>query len=86
MKASEFHMACTYCCLKQLLHNDTLLWELLECEVNFLGRDKVLLVEQPSLRAEDFCERLRDVPVMMVRLGVAGPEGCAPLHNGTFGL
>ena len=23
---------------------------------------------------------------MMVRLGVAGPEGCAPLHNGAFAL
>ena len=31
----------------------------------------------PSLGAEDFAELLRDVPGMMVRLGVAGPEGCA---------
>ena len=51
------------------------------CAVECLGRDKVLTVEQPSLGAEDFAELLRDVPGMMVRLGVAGPR-CAPLHNG----
>ena len=39
-----------------------------------------------GLGAEDFAELLRDVPGMMVRLGVAGPEGCAPLHNGAFAL
>jgi metal-dependent amidase/aminoacylase/carboxypeptidase family protein len=43
-------------------------------------------VEQPSLGAEDFAELLRDVPGMMMRLGVAGPEGCAALHNGAFAL
>ena len=31
----------------------------------------------------DFAELLR-VPGTMMRLGVAGPEGCAPLHNGRF--
>ena len=45
------------------------------CAVECLGRDKVLKVEQPSLGAEDFAELLQDVPGMMVRLGVAGPEG-----------
>ena len=29
---------------------------------------------------------MRDVPGMMMRLGVAGPDGCAPLHNGAFAL
>ena len=43
-------------------------------------------VEKPSLGAEDFAELLRDVPGMMLRLGVAGPDGCAPLHNGAFAL
>ena len=38
-----------------------------------------------SLGAEDFAELLRDVPGMMVRLGVAGRRG-APLHNGAFSL
>ena len=41
-------------------------------------------VDQPSLGAEDFAELLRDVPGTMLRLGVAGPEGCAPLHHGRF--
>jgi metal-dependent amidase/aminoacylase/carboxypeptidase family protein len=41
-------------------------------------------LEQPSLGAEDFAELLHDVPGTMFRLGVAGPEGCAPLHSGFF--
>ena len=36
--------------------------------------------------AEDFAELLRDVPGTMLRLGVAGPDGCAPLHHGRFAL
>ena len=51
-----------------------------------LGRERVIPVEKPSLGAEDFAELLRDVPGMMLRLGVAGPDGCAPLHNGAFAL
>ena len=49
-----------------------------------LGADQVLRLEQPSLGAEDFAELIRDVPGMMFRLGVAGADGCAPLHNGHF--
>ncbi|MGB1621500.1 MAG: amidohydrolase [Synechococcus sp.] len=69
------------------VQNDRTLTDLLErCAIQCLGRDQVRPVEQPSLGAEDFAELLRDVPGMMVRLGVAGPEGCAPLHNGQFAL
>ena len=69
------------------VQNDRSLTDLLErCAIQCLGRDQVHPVEQPSLGAEDFAELLRDVPGMMVRLGVAGPEGCAPLHNGQFAL
>ena len=76
-----------YRCIAPPVHNDPQLTTLLErCAVECLGRDKVLPVEQPSLGAEDFAELLLDVPGMMVRLGVAGPEGCAPLHNGAFAL
>ena len=69
------------------VHNDRALTDLLErCAIERLGADQVRPVEQPSLGAEDFAELLRDVPGMMVRLGVAGPDGCAPLHNGHFAL
>ena len=44
----------------------------------------VIHLENPSSGAEDFAELLKDVPGSMFRLGVAGPEGCAPLHNGQF--
>ena len=67
--------------------NDVALTTLLErCAIDRLGRDWVVPVEQPSLGAEDFAELLRDVPGMMMRLGVAGPDGCAPLHNGAFAI
>ena len=77
-----------YRCIAPPVHNDPQLTDLARtlCGGLCLGRDKVLPVEQPSLGAEDFAELLRDVPGMMVRLGVAGPEGCAPLHNGAFAL
>jgi amidohydrolase len=76
-----------YRCIAPPVDNDVALTNLLErCAIDRLGRDRVVPVEQPSLGAEDFAELLRDVPGMMMRLGVAGPDGCAPLHNGAFEL
>jgi amidohydrolase len=76
-----------YRCIAPPVDNDVALTNLLErCAMVRLGRDRVVPVEQPSLGAEDFAELLRDVPGMMMRLGVAGPDGCAPLHNGAFAL
>ena len=49
-----------------------------------LGKSYVLRLEQPSLGAEDFAELMQDIPGSMLRLGVSGLEGCAPLHNGSF--
>lgn len=49
-----------------------------------LGDDNVEYLPQPSLGAEDFAEMLKHVPGCMFRLGVAGPEGCYPLHHGCF--
>ena len=75
----------TYRCIAPPVHNDTALTDLMErCAVEQLGRPQVHPVDQPSLGAEDFAELLRDVPGTMLRLGVAGPEGCAPLHHGRF--
>ena len=76
-----------YRCIAPPVDNDVALTNLLErCAIERLGCDRVVPVEQPSLGAEDFAELLRDVPGMMMRLGVAGPDGCAPLHNGAFAL
>ena len=74
-----------YRCISPPVHNDSDLTALLErCAIEQLGATQVLRLEQPSLGAEDFAELLKDVPGTMFRLGVAGPEGCAPLHNGHF--
>ena len=74
-----------YRCIAPPVDNDISLTALFErCAIEQLGPDQVLRLEQPSLGAEDFAELIRDVPGMMFRLGVAGPEGCAPLHNGHF--
>ncbi len=65
--------------------NDPSLTALLEdCAKSVLGKEKVKQLESPSLGAEDFAEFLDTVPGTMFRLGVASPEGCAPLHNGSF--
>ena len=67
------------------VQNDLELTRLLEqVALKQLGRERVLELEQPSLGAEDFAHYLGHVPGCMFRLGVAGPEGCAPLHNGAF--
>ena len=74
-----------YRCIAPPVHNDPALTDLMErCAVQQLGRDAVLPVDQPSLGAEDFAELLRDVQGTMLRLGVAGAEGCAPLHHCRF--
>ena len=49
-----------------------------------LGADQVHWLDQPSLGAEDFAHLLEGIPGTMIRLGVAGPEGCAPLPSGSF--
>ena len=75
----------SYRCIAPPVQNDVHLTELLErCAVEQLGQAQVLRLDQPSLGAEDFAELVQDLPGSMFRLGVAGPEGCAPLHNGRF--
>ena len=52
--------------------------------VALLGREQVEWLEQPSLGAEDFAHLLTETRGTMFRLGVAGAEGCTPLHSNTF--
>ncbi len=74
-----------YRCIAPPVFNDHELTALLESTaVNLLGRQNVLRIEEPSLGAEDFAELLNGVRGTMFRLGVAGKDGCPPLHNGQF--
>ncbi|KEF41189.1 MAG: hydrolase [Cyanobium sp. CACIAM 14] len=74
-----------YRCISPPVHNDPALTELVaHAAVDLLGRSRVQWLEQPSLGAEDFAELLADTRGTMFRLGVAGPEGCAPLHSNSF--
>ena len=67
------------------VHNDPELTQLVAgVACDLLGPAKVLWLEQPSLGAEDFAELLDGTRGTMFRLGVAGPEGCTPLHSNTF--
>ena len=67
--------------------NDPDLTDLLsDCAKNFIDENNIVYLENPSLGAEDFAFFLQDVPGTMFRLGVAGKEGCAPLHSGYFAL
>ncbi len=67
--------------------NSPELTDLLEkSAIGLLGSQNVLRLDKPSLGAEDFAEFLQDLPGTMFRLGVAGDNGCAPLHNGNFTL
>ena len=52
--------------------------------INVLGQENVIELQKPSLGAEDFAEFLNEIPGAMFRLGVAGPNGCAPLHSSKF--
>ena len=55
-----------------------------EAAIAVLGREKVVNLPEPSLGAEDFADMLQEVPGCMFRLGVAGPDGCRPLHHRSF--
>ena len=69
------------------VYNDPELTSLLStCAKNFMDEENIVYLENPSLGAEDFAFFLQDVPGMMFRLGVAGEQGCAPLHSGHFSL
>ncbi|MEB3172352.1 MAG: amidohydrolase [Cyanobacteriota bacterium] len=67
------------------VHNDRELTELVaSVGEQLLGRKHVQWLEQPSLGAEDFAQLLEGTRGTMFRLGVAGPQGCSPLHSSTF--
>ena len=67
------------------VHNDPALTALVADAANdLLGRQQVQWLEQPSLGAEDFAELLEGTRGTMFRLGVAGPQGCSPLHSNSF--
>ena len=51
-----------------------------------MDEKNIVYLDNPSLGAEDFAFFLQDVPGTMFRLGVAGENGCAPLHSGHFSL
>ncbi len=69
------------------VYNDPDLTDLLSnCAKNFMNKENIVYLEKPSLGAEDFAFFLQDVPGTMFRLGVAGAQGCAPLHSGYFSL
>ncbi|WP_255441129.1 amidohydrolase [Synechococcus sp. HK01-R] len=75
----------SYRCIAPPVHNHSGLTDLLErCAIEQIGRAQVQRLEHPSLGAEDFAELVQELPGSMFRLGVAGPDGCAPLHNGRF--
>jgi amidohydrolase len=74
-----------YRCISPPVHNDPELTQLVAgVATELLGRPRVHWLEQPSLGAEDFAELQRDTPATMFRLGVAGPQGCTPLHSNSF--
>ena len=69
------------------VYNDPDLTDLLsDCAKNFMDKENIVYLENPSLGAEDFAFFLQDVPGTMFRLGVAGDQGCSPLHSGYFSL
>ncbi len=74
-----------YRCISPPVHNAPALTQLVaDAAVDLLGRSRVVWLDQPSLGAEDFAELLQTTEGSMFRLGVAGPEGCTPLHSNTF--
>jgi amidohydrolase len=74
-----------YRCISPPVHNDPALTQLVaDAAEELLGRAQVRWLEQPSLGAEDFAQLQQNTPATMFRLGVAGPEGCSPLHSNTF--
>jgi amidohydrolase len=75
----------TYRRIAPPVHNDHVLTAVVaDAAVALLGRSNVHWLEQPSLGAEDFAELLENTRGTMFRLGVAGAEGCSPLHSSTF--
>jgi amidohydrolase len=76
-----------YRCVSPPVHNDPALTRLVaDAATALLGREQVEWLEQPSLGAEDFAHLLTATRGTMFRLGVAGAQGCTPLHSNTFAL
>ena len=49
-----------------------------------LGRQNAILLDEVSMTSEDFAYYAEAVPAVYVKVGVAGKDGSAPLHNPHF--
>ena len=49
-----------------------------------LGPDRTHELDRPPMTADDFAFFGRLAPTLYLKLGVRGPDGCPPLHDGAF--
>lgn len=49
-----------------------------------LGAANVVTMDSQAMTSEDFAYFAQHVPGVYIKVGVAGPEGCPPLHNPAF--
>lgn len=68
-----------------MIENDARLANLArEVGIELLGEAQMHRLSVPPMTADDFAFFAEIAPALYLKLGVAGPEGCAPLHNGAF--
>ena len=67
------------------VNNDISLSKLTEKSANeILGAENVVIMQEPSMGAEDFSQYLDNIPGMLIRIGTGGENCCHPLHSCQF--
>lgn len=51
---------------------------------NIIGSDNIIIIDEPSMGAEDFSAYLDKTPGMLIRIGTGGQNCCHPLHSCQF--
>lgn len=57
-----------------------------ECTKNLLGDESMVIINRPSMGAEDFSRYLWYAPGMLIRIGTGGEYSSYPLHSSLFNI
>lgn len=67
--------------------NDKNLYNLTEkSAATVIGQENIVIIEEPSMGAEDFSQYLQNTPGMLIRVGTGGENSCHPLHSCNFNI
>ncbi len=70
--------------LPPVVNDPVLVQQFVKSASRVLGEGKAVVLDEAAMTSEDYAYYAEQVPGVYVKVGVAGPAGCAPLHSPVF--